>query len=205
MALKLDTAELAANSDVVSNFEYRIKFKSRTIADYQLKKYNALLNNLLVGQNQIAENLKIDLIQELVSTFQSAVEGNAAVDGHSGEDVFSENVTMNDLLDDQIVDTTTKRRCYPTRIVPFVLRSLKAQRKLMGMYQHVIDMERIEPGTAQGGIMKNVLEEAPTRFKQKTVMMKSFQEVCVRAEGLHQMLSIQPSAKSLAIYRFGSC
>ncbi|XP_063078338.1 kinetochore-associated protein NSL1 homolog [Engraulis encrasicolus] len=196
MALKEDRTE-PANCVLASDFECRVKFKSREIVDCQLKKYKALLNILFNDQSHIPEGIKTDLVQELMTTFDSTVEQNSSIDGFSSEDVFFENgdaITMDDLLDDKIVDTTSKRRCYPMRIVPFVLRSLKAEREQMEMYEHVINQDKVEPQTSQDDIMKNVLGQAATHYKETIAVMKSFEEVCERAEGLHQVLSMQPSS-----------
>jgi len=193
MALKEDSTE-PANCVLASDFESRVKLKSSEIADCQLKKYKSLLNILFNDQSHIPEGIKTDLVQELMATFDSTVQQNASVDGLSSEDVFFENVTMDDLLDDKIVDTTSKRRCYPMRIVPFVLRSLKAERQQMEMYEHVINQDKMEPQTSQDNIMKNVLGQAASHYKETIAVMKSFEEVCERAEGLHQVLSAQPSS-----------
>ncbi|XP_041913265.1 kinetochore-associated protein NSL1 homolog [Alosa sapidissima] len=173
-------------------------------SDFQLGKYKGLFNSLLEGQNEIAENVKTDLMQELLSTFETAVRENIIVDGCSNDEVRHEDgerITLDDILDEKIVETTRKRSCYPKKIIPFVVRSLKAERKLMEMYEHTADTEELEREAFQDHIMKNVSEGVPKRFRQVTAVMKSLQEVCVRAEGLHQVLTLQPSVKSLEIYR----
>lgn len=174
-------------------------------SDYQFKKYKELFNNLLDGQNEITENVKNDLVQELMTTFETAVRENITVDGCSSEqtrDEDGERLTMDDILDEKIVETTRKRSSYPKKIVPYVVRSLKAERKLMEMYDHGNDTTNgLEREAFQDHIMKNVSEGVPGRLQQVAAVMKSLQEVCVRAEGLHQVLSLKPSAESLEIYR----
>lgn len=53
----------------------------------------------------------------------------------SGMNVFSlpadEAIDLDILLDDTIVETTWRRRTYPKQILPHVVHSLKAERKLM--------------------------------------------------------------------------
>lgn len=39
--------------------------------------------------------------------------------------------TMDDLLDEKIVQTSWKRSIYPKKILPYFIRSLKAERRLM--------------------------------------------------------------------------
>lgn len=39
--------------------------------------------------------------------------------------------TVDDLLDEKIVQTSWKRSVYPKKILPYFVRSLKAERKLM--------------------------------------------------------------------------
>lgn len=185
MALKVTTTDQASN--------------------YQFKKYKELFNNLLDGQKEITEDVKHDLVQELMSTFETAVRENITVDGGSSEqarDEDGERLTMDDILDEKIVETTRKRSSYPKKIVPFVVRSLKAERKLMEMYEQGGDQTKgLERDTFQEDIMKNVSEGVPRRVEQVAVVMKSLQDVCARAEGLHQVLSLKPSVESLEIDR----
>lgn len=44
---------------------------------------------------------------------------------------MEEAADLKSLLDDTIVETTWKRRAYPIKILPHVVHSLKAERKLM--------------------------------------------------------------------------
>ncbi|XP_012682799.1 kinetochore-associated protein NSL1 homolog isoform X2 [Clupea harengus] len=205
MALKVVASDLSSNIDAVSNLDPRITFNSRMTV-CQLRKYGEVFNNLLAGQNQITEDTKKNLMEELISTFETTVQENIVLDGQLCEetqDEKGERTTIDDLLDEKIVETSKKRSCYPKRISHFVVRSLKAERKLMEMYGHVNDTEEMEQEAFQDCIMKNVSEAAPGRFKQVTAAMK---EVYIRAEGLHQVLSANPSAQSLEIDRelFGS-
>lgn len=185
MALKVTTTDQASN--------------------YQFKKYKELFNNLLDGQKEITEDVKHDLVQELMSTFETAVRENITVGGGSSEqarDEDGERLTMDDILDEKIVETTRKRSSYPKKIVPFVVRSLKAERKLMEMYEQGGDQTKgLERDAFQEDIMKNVSEGVPRRVEQVAVVMKSLQDVCARAEGLHQVLSLKPSVESLEIDR----
>lgn len=191
MALKVTTTDQASN--------------------YQFKKYKELFNNLLDGQKEITEDVKHDLVQELMSTFETAVRENITkfsditVDGGSSEqarDEDGERLTMDDILDEKIVETTRKRSSYPKKIVPFVVRSLKAERKLMEMYEQGGDQTKgLKRDAFQEDIMKNVSEGVPRRVEQVAVVMKSLQDVCARAEGLHQVLSLKPSVESLEIDR----
>lgn len=43
----------------------------------------------------------------------------------------AESTDLDDVLDDAIVEAAWKRRVYPKRILPHVVHSLKAERKLM--------------------------------------------------------------------------
>lgn len=47
---------------------------------------------------------------------------------HWAED---EAVDLESILDDTIVETTRRRRAYPRKILPHVVHSLKAERKIM--------------------------------------------------------------------------
>lgn len=66
MALKVVASDLSSNIDAVSNLDPRITFNSRMTV-CQLRKYGEVFNNLLAGQNQITEDTKKNLMEELIS------------------------------------------------------------------------------------------------------------------------------------------
>ncbi|XP_072522215.1 kinetochore-associated protein NSL1 homolog [Salminus brasiliensis] len=199
-------------SDPEKKHDFRIHVKSKRHVTNQLTRYKDLLKTLFDGQSQLSEDDKAKLSQEMLMNFEHVVQENLAVDGLSWEEAADEDgeecevSTLDDLLDEKIVQTTRKRSIYPKKILPYVVRSLKAERKLMGLFDSTIVPQEVKRDPAQDTIMNNVSAAAPGMFNQASTVIKSLKALKQTAEGLHQVLNMQPSAETLEVYRevFGS-
>ncbi|KAJ8355822.1 hypothetical protein SKAU_G00186160 [Synaphobranchus kaupii] len=120
--------------------DYRVKLKSKKIVLDQLEKYRELIKKLLDGQSTITEEVKQQILQDLLWDFDRGVQESVLINGESWEDAPNERddeadcKTLDDLLDENILETTLKRRNYPKKILPYVVRSLKAERELMKIW-----------------------------------------------------------------------
>ncbi|KAG9347544.1 hypothetical protein JZ751_005112 [Albula glossodonta] len=119
--------------------DYRVKLKSKKLVVDQLQKYRAIIKKLLDEQATINEEVKQQMLQELLRDFDKAVQENILINGESWEDAPNDTVdeenckTLDDLLDENILETSLKRSSYPKKILPYVVRSLKAERALMSL------------------------------------------------------------------------
>ncbi|XP_051954880.1 kinetochore-associated protein NSL1 homolog [Xyrauchen texanus] len=191
--------------------DFRVNVKSKRMVREQTEKYKDLLNTLLDGQCNISEEDKAKLLQEMVVNFEFTVQENIVIDGLSWDETSEDYCAdyeseINDLLDEKIVETTWKRSSYPKQIRCQVVRSLRAERKLMGLYEQALKPQDIKSDPVQDTIIKNVSAAAPTMFKQASSVMKSLKSLKQATEGLRQVLDMQPSTESEEIYRevFGS-
>ncbi|XP_050995037.1 kinetochore-associated protein NSL1 homolog [Labeo rohita] len=191
--------------------DFRVNVKSKKHIREQLEKYKDLFKKLLDGQCHISEEDKAKLLQEMVVNFEFTVQENLVIGGLSwdeaSEDYCEDNEnTINDILDEKIVETACKRTSYPKQIRNHVVRSLKAERKLLGLYEQAVKPQDLKPDPAQDTVIKNVSAAAPAMFKQASTVMKSLKSLKQAAEGLRQVLDMQPSVESVEIYRevFGS-
>ncbi|XP_051511317.1 kinetochore-associated protein NSL1 homolog [Myxocyprinus asiaticus] len=191
--------------------DFRVNVKSKRIVREQTEKYKELLNTLLDGQCNITEEDKAKLLQEMVVNFEFTVQENIVIDGLSWDETSEDYCAdyeseITDLLDEKIVETAWKRSSYPKQIRNQVVRSLRAERKLMGLYEQALKPQDIKPDPVQDTIIKNVSAAAPTMFKQASSVMKSLKSLKQATEGLRQVLDMQPSTESEEIYRevFGS-
>ncbi|KAK6295231.1 hypothetical protein J4Q44_G00344570 [Coregonus suidteri] len=211
--------------------EHRVKFTSKKIVVEQIKKYKELLKKVLNGQSQLSEEAKQLLQEELLVNFDTAVQENVLINNQTWEEAPDEEAqgtighqckdysvreeelgviedecsALDDLLDENIVETSRKRRKGPKEILPYVVRSLKAERKLMGMYEEVVKPQEVGKDPVQETIMTNLLDAAPRMFRQASAVMKSLQAVQQRAEGLRQVLKMRPTAESLEVFREVLC
>ncbi|KAK2883999.1 hypothetical protein QQF64_016169 [Cirrhinus molitorella] len=197
--------------DRESGADFRVNVKSKKYVREQLEKYKDLFKKLLDGQCHISDEDKAKLLQEMVVNFEFTVQENLVVGGLSwdeaSEDYCEDNEsTISDILDEKIVETACKRNTCPKQIRNQVVRSLKAERKLLGLYEQAVKPQDLKPDPAQDTVIRNVSAAAPAMFKQASTVMKSMKSLKQAAEGLRQVLDMQPSAESVEIYRevFGS-
>ncbi|KAL7872187.1 hypothetical protein SRHO_G00071700 [Serrasalmus rhombeus] len=192
--------------------DYRVNVKSKKVVLQQIARYKSLLKKLLDGQSQLCEDDKEKLCQEMLTNFEIVVQENIVVDGLPWEEAAEEDGddcefgALDDMLDEKIVQTTRKRSIYPKKILPYVVRSLKAERKLMGLFENTVKPQEVKRDPAQDTIMSKVSAAAPEMFSQASLVIKSLKTLKQTAEGLHQVLNMQPSAETVEVYRevFGS-
>ncbi|XP_072296795.1 kinetochore-associated protein NSL1 homolog [Eucyclogobius newberryi] len=185
------------------NAEYRVQVQSKKRVQEQIDRYKELLKTVLDGQTELAADTKRELLGELLANFEAAVQENVLVNGQPWDDATDdeEEVDLESQLDDVIVETSSKRRTYPRKVLPHVVHALKAERKLMGLYENTIQPQEVLKDPEQESIMNMLSAEAPGLAKQATQVIKSIQTLQKQAEGLCQILNSKPSAASLEIHR----
>ncbi|XP_062323794.1 kinetochore-associated protein NSL1 homolog [Osmerus eperlanus] len=182
----------------------RVKLSSKNIVVDQIKTCKELLSRSLDAQTGIPKESKQLLLQELLTNFENAVQDNVLINGQTWEDApddgENESGSLDNLLDESIVETARRRREYPQAIVPYVVRTLKAERKLMGMFEQALPQE-LEKDPVQERILSDLSATAQRMFKQASSMVKSQQVLQQRAEGLRQVLNVRPTPASLEVHR----
>ncbi|XP_043075673.1 kinetochore-associated protein NSL1 homolog [Puntigrus tetrazona] len=198
-------------ADRESGTDFRINVKSKKHVREQLERYKGLFKKLLDGQSHISEEDKSKLLQEMIVNFEFTVQENLVIGGLSWDEVpehYCEDYdsAINDVLDEKIVETACKRSSHPKQIRNQVVRSLRAERKLLGLYEQAVKPQDLKPDPVQDTVIKNVSDAAPAMFKQAGTVMRSLKSLKQAAEGLRQVLDMQPSAESVEIYNevFGS-
>ncbi|XP_038582510.1 kinetochore-associated protein NSL1 homolog isoform X2 [Micropterus salmoides] len=188
-----------------TNQEYRVQVTSKKEVIMQINKYKDILKTALDGQPEVAEETKQVLLQELLANFEAAVQDNVLVNGQSWEaapDVEEdEAVDLESQLDDTIVGTTRRRSTYPRKILPHVVQSLKAERKLMGLYELALKPQEVVKDPDQESIMNDLSAAAPGMVKQAIQVIKSINTLQKQAEGLCEVLNMKPSHATLEIHR----
>ncbi|XP_044025145.1 kinetochore-associated protein NSL1 homolog isoform X2 [Siniperca chuatsi] len=205
LAVKMEPVESEPLSSDETNQEYRVQVTSKKQVIVQINKYKDILKTALDGQPDVAEETRRVLLQELLANFEAAVQDNVLVDGQPWEDApvveEDEAVDLESLLDDTIVETTRRRRTYPRRILPHVVHSLKAERKLMGLYEHAVKPQEVVKDPDQESIMNDLSAAAPGMVKQAIQVIKSINTLQKQAEGLCEILNMKPSHATLEIHR----
>ncbi|KAG7231462.1 hypothetical protein INR49_011657 [Caranx melampygus] len=188
-----------------TNEEYRVTVTSKRQVVEQMNRYKDVLGTVLRGQTEVAEDTKRLLLQELLANFEAAVQDNVLVGGHTWEEApdaeEDEDADLDSLLDDTIVETTRRRRTYPRQILPHVVHSLKAERKLMGLYEQVVKAPQVVRDPEQESIMGDLSAAAPGMVKQAIQVIKSINTLQKQAEGLCEVLNMKPSHTTLDVHR----
>ncbi|KAM9339276.1 kinetochore-associated protein NSL1 homolog [Symphorus nematophorus] len=189
-----------------TNQEYRVQVTSKKQVIEQINKYKEILKTALDGQPDVAEETKRVLLQELLANFEAAVQDNVLVNGQPWQEapdveVEDEALDPESLLDDTIVETTRRRRTYPKKILPHVVQSLRAERKIMGLYEHAIKPQEVVKDPDQESIMDDLSATAPGMVKQAVQVIKSIHTLQTQAEGLREILNMKPSQATVEIHR----
>ncbi|KAM3861019.1 kinetochore-associated protein NSL1 homolog [Diretmus argenteus] len=197
--------EEASRSEETSQ-EYRVQVTTKKVVVEQMNKYKDLLRKVLEGQDDVTEETKQLLLSELLANFEAAVQDNVLVNGQTWAEAPDENaedevLALENQLDDAIVETARKRRRYPTKILPYVVRSLKADRKLMGLYEQAVKPQEMIKDPDQESIMNSLSAAAPGMVNQAIQVIKSISTLQKQAEGLCQVLDMRPSHASLEIHK----
>ncbi|XP_029966237.1 kinetochore-associated protein NSL1 homolog [Salarias fasciatus] len=186
--------------------EFRVQVASKKQVTEQIDKYKEILKTALDGQPEVPEETKRQLVGELLANFEAAVQVNVLVNGLPWEeapDAESEDeaVDLETLLDDAIVETTRRRRTFPKRILPHVVHALKAERKVMELYEQTVKPQEVIRDPDQESIMKELSAAAPAMVKQAIQVIKSIGTLQKQARGLCEVLSMRPSPASLEVHR----
>ncbi|XP_053301774.1 kinetochore-associated protein NSL1 homolog [Pleuronectes platessa] len=185
--------------------EFRVPVATKKQVTELVDKYKDILKTALDGQTDVPEDTRRVLLQELLMNFEAAVQDNVLVNGKPWEEApdaeEDESADLESLLDDTIVETTRRRRTYPRQILPHVVHSLKAERKVMGLYEQAVRPQEVARDPDQENIMTDLSAAAPEMVKQAIQVIKSISTLQKQAEGLCEILNMKPSHTSLEIHR----
>ncbi|XP_029902498.1 kinetochore-associated protein NSL1 homolog isoform X2 [Myripristis murdjan] len=200
--MEAESTETLRNDE--TSQEYRVQVSTKKAVVEQMNKYKEVLKMVMEGQAAVPEETKRLLLQELLTNFEAAVQDNVLVNGQTWdeapEDEEDEAIALETLLDDTIVETSRRRRRFPKEILPHVVRSLKAERKLMGLYEQAVKPEQVTRDPEQESIMSSLSAAAPGMVKQAIQVIKSIDTLQRQADGLCQVLNMKPSQASLEIH-----
>ncbi|XP_029986395.1 kinetochore-associated protein NSL1 homolog [Sphaeramia orbicularis] len=185
--------------------EFRVQVTAKTRLTEQISKYKDILRTVADGQTDVPEDIRRVLVQELLANFEAAVQDNVLVNGKpwsdAPDDEEDEAVDLEIQLDDAIVETSRRRRTYPRTILPHVVHALKAERKLMGLYENTVKPQEAFKDPDQEDLMGELSAAAPLMVKEATELMKSIMVLQTHTAGLCQVLDLQPSPASVEIHR----
>ncbi|XP_054878962.1 kinetochore-associated protein NSL1 homolog [Poeciliopsis prolifica] len=185
--------------------DFRVRLTSKRKTTELMVRGCELLRSVLDGQPDIPEDSRRVLVQELLANFEAAVRLNVLVDGQPWDEApdleDEEAMDLESHLDDSILDTTWRRRSCPKRILPHVVHALKAQRKVLGLYETSVQPAELHRDPDLESIMSDVSAAAPGVVRQAIQVIKAIDALQQQAAGLCEILDLKPSATSLQIHR----
>ncbi|XP_078505879.1 kinetochore-associated protein NSL1 homolog [Lissotriton helveticus] len=176
----------------------RVRCYNKRLLGEVLEMCSDFSRAVLESQPQLCPEHRNRALQEARWNFETTVQENVTVhglpwseasDSQSGLDIK----ILEDQFDEVIVDTATKRKYHPRKIISHVSKTLKAEREIVGQYQPVVNPEPIRCDANQVSRMANVTSEMSTVSKQISESMKSLPTLIETAEGLSQVLSMHPA------------
>ncbi|CAM5144730.1 unnamed protein product [Natator depressus] len=139
-------------------------------------------------------------LRDALWNFETAVQENITINGHQWQETSDDAELQNgsdikileDQFDELIVETATKRKQCPRKILVHVIKTMKAEQEMLKLYQPVVKQQEIKPEPSQASHMANLRQVTGVTSKQISEAMKSLPALIERAEGFSQALTLQP-------------
>ncbi|KFV96982.1 Kinetochore-associated protein NSL1, partial [Fulmarus glacialis] len=133
--------------------------------------------------------------------FETAVRENVTINGQPWEETSDDSELqtgsniriLEDQFDELIVETTTKRKQWPKKILMHAIQTMKAEQEMLKLYQPFVTPEEIRSQPSQDAYIADLTQVAEMASKQISGAMKSLPALIERAEGFSQALTWQPT------------
>ncbi|NXG70383.1 NSL1 protein, partial [Baryphthengus martii] len=135
-----------------------------------------------------------------LQNFETAVRENVTINGQPWEETSDDSELqsssikiLEDKFDELIVETATKRKRWPKKILRHAVETMKAEQEMLKLYQPLISPEEIKSRPSQDACLADLKQVTEMVSKQINEAMKSLPVLIERAEGFSQALSWQPT------------
>ncbi|NXJ60361.1 NSL1 protein, partial [Rostratula benghalensis] len=133
--------------------------------------------------------------------FETAVRENVTINGQAWEETSDDSELqsgssikiLEDQFDELIVETTTKRKQWPRRILMHAVQAMKAEQEMLKLYQPLVTPEDIRSQPSQDAYIADLKQVTEMVSKEISGAMKSLPALIERAEGFSQVLTWQPT------------
>ncbi|GAB0187390.1 kinetochore-associated protein NSL1 [Grus japonensis] len=133
--------------------------------------------------------------------FETAMRENVTINGQPWEETSDDSELqsgssikiLEDQFDELIVETTTKRKQWPKKILMHAIQAMKAEQEMLKLYQPVVTPEEIRSQPSQDAYITHLKQVTEMASKQISGAMKSLPALIERAEGFSQALTWQPT------------
>ncbi|NXS92862.1 NSL1 protein, partial [Jacana jacana] len=133
--------------------------------------------------------------------FEAAVRENVTINGQAWEETSDDSELqsgsnikiLEDQFDELIVETTTKRKQWPRKILMHAVQAMKAEQEMLKLYQPFVTPEEIGSQPSQDAHIADLKQATEVASKEISEAMKSLPALIEQAEGFSQALSWQPT------------
>ncbi|NWU45050.1 NSL1 protein, partial [Hylia prasina] len=133
--------------------------------------------------------------------FETAVRENVTINGQPWEEASDDSRLQSDsnikILEDQfdelIVETATRRKQWPKKILVHAIQTMKAEQEMLRLYQPVVKPAEIRPQPSQDAYIADLKQATEVASKQISEAMQSIPALIEKAEGFSQALTLQPT------------
>ncbi|KAM6217394.1 kinetochore-associated protein NSL1 homolog [Rhynchocyon petersi] len=146
----------------------------------------------------LPQEIREPALRDAQWTFESAVQENISINGEAWHEA-SDNCLMEadikvleDQFDELIVDTATKRKQYPRKILACVIKMLKAKQEIMKQYRPVVHPLDLKHDCDSAMRMENLKHRGTTVAKELNDAMKSLPLLIEQADGFSHVIRMQP-------------
>ncbi|XP_067421095.1 kinetochore-associated protein NSL1 homolog [Emydura macquarii macquarii] len=181
--------------------EPRVRCRSKRWVGEVLELCGPYLRALADGQpGALGAESREQALGDALWNFETAVQENITINGQPWQETSDEAELQNgsdikileDQFDELIVETATKRKQCPRKILVHVIKTMKAEQEMLKLYQPVVKPQEIKPELSQASHMANLRQVTGVTSKQISEAMKSLPALIERAEGFSQALTLQP-------------
>ncbi|NXW61069.1 NSL1 protein, partial [Eurystomus gularis] len=136
-----------------------------------------------------------------LQNFETAVRENVTINGQPWEETSDDSELqsgsnikiLEDQFDELIVETTTKRKQWPKKILRHAIETMKAEQEMLKLYQPFVAPEEIRSQPSQDAYIAELKQATEMASQQVSKAMKSLPALIERAEGFSQALTWQPT------------
>ncbi|NXC39599.1 NSL1 protein, partial [Penelope pileata] len=137
--------------------------------------------------------------EDALWNFEAAVRENVTINGQpwaeasvDSEPSGSNIKILEDQVDELLVETATKRKQWPKKILVHAIQTMKAEQEMLKLYQPVVTPEEIRSQPSRDAYIADLKQVTEMTSEQIGEAMKSLPALIERAEGFSQALTWQP-------------
>ncbi|NWW43628.1 NSL1 protein, partial [Pedionomus torquatus] len=139
-------------------------------------------------------------LSRVLQDLETAVQENVTINGQAWKETSDDSQLqsgtikiLEDQFDELIVETTTKRKQWPRKILMHAIQAMKAEQEMLKLYQPFVTPKEIRSQPSQDAYIADLKQVTEMASKEISGAMKSLPALIERAEGFSQVLTWQPT------------